>query len=307
MMRGRRLRRSQRSRRSLEDFEATAGAVQRLAVLLGAGVAPWSAWSYVDADIGREPHSVAAVLASRSLPWKAVAAMWIVATEAGTPIAPVLKSFATSLRSLAQAQRDIATALSGPAATARLVIALPALGLLAGTALGFDSIRVLFTTPAGITCGIVGIALLGLGMLWNRRLVASAQPRDVTAGLRSELLSVALAGGASIDRATASVARALESAGLGSSAGSPLGSRASERAVEEVLELSRAAGVPASELLRSHAEEERRAAAANAVQRASVLAVRLVIPLGVCILPAFMLVGVAPLLIAVISSTTANL
>ena len=39
---------------------------------------------------------------------------------------------------------------------------------------------------------------------------------------------------------------------------------------------------------------------------AAVLAVRLMIPLGVCVLPAFMALGVAPLLIAVISSTVAG-
>jgi tight adherence protein B len=78
-------------------------------------------------------------------------------------------------------------------------------------------------------------------------------------------------------------------------------------AVEAVLALSRRAGVPAAELLRSEAEEARRAARADAAAKASVLAVRLMLPLGLCVLPAFMLLGVAPLLLAVITSTISGI
>ena len=78
-------------------------------------------------------------------------------------------------------------------------------------------------------------------------------------------------------------------------------------AVILLLALSRRAGVPAGELLRSEAEEERRAARAEAAARASVLGVRLMLPLGLCILPAFMVLCVAPLLIAVVTSTVSGM
>jgi tight adherence protein B len=42
-------------------------------------------------------------------------------------------------------------------------------------------------------------------------------------------------------------------------------------------------------------------------RKAATLAVTLMLPLGLCILPAFMVLGVAPLLIAVISSTVTGL
>ena len=61
--------------------------------------------------------------------------------------------------------------------------------------------------------------------------------------------------------------------------------------------------MPAAELLRSEARESRRRAAAMAERRAAILAVRLMLPLGACILPAFMVLGVIPLLVAVVSST----
>ena len=73
---------------------------------------------------------------------------------------------------------------------------------------------------------------------------------------------------------------------------------------EAVLELSRRAGVPAAELLRSEADERRRQARADISARAQALSVRLMIPLGVCVLPAFMALSVVPLLVTVLHGTT---
>lgn len=295
-------------------LEPVAATVQRLAVLLSAGVAPASAWGYLDRSQGSvvapvarataagEPVS-AALLANvegassvESSAWRGLAAAWRVATEAGAPLAPSLREFARSLRALADAQREVDIALAGPLATARMVMALPVVGVLFGLALGFDTLGTLFTTVPGAVCLVTGIVLMAIASRWNRRLVAAAQPVDLNPGLRCELVAIAVSGGGSLDRALESVDDALEASGL----------TVSGAGVDAVLELSRRAGVPAGELLRSEAEEARRAARADAATRASVLAVKLMLPLGLCILPAFMLVGVAPLLIAVISSTVST-
>jgi tight adherence protein B len=284
------------------ELERVANVVQRLSVLLAAGVAPITAWTFVDAEVAAIAATgvpIAPTLAARSSAWRGLAAAWSVATDAGAPLAPALRGFAASLRELARASREIDTALAGPIATARLVMVLPGVGVLFGLVLGFDTLGTLFTTPAGIACLIVGSALLVIARWWNHRLVARARRRDLTPGLRFDLVAIALGGGASVDRATAAVDVALAEAGLASTS-------SEVDAVDDVLDLSRRAGVPAAELLRSQAEEVRREACATAVDAASVLAVRLMLPLGVCILPAFMLLGVAPLLISVISSTVAT-
>jgi len=284
-----------------EQIEAVARVVQRLAVLLAAGVAPASAWRYVDDEIAAVAGaggSIPEALGRRGAAWRGVAAAWQVAIEAGAPLAPALRTFAASLRALAQASRDIRTALSGPVATARMVMVLPAVGILCGMVLGFDTLRTLFTTPAGLVCFGSGGLLLFIAHRWNRRLVRAARPKNLTPGLRFELMAIAMGGGASLDRAIASVETALSAAGLDA--------RADVARVDEILALSSDAGVPAAELLRSEAEEARRESAASGLEAASVLAVRLMLPLGVCVLPAFMLVGVAPLLLSVISSTVAG-
>ena len=301
--------------RDAPRLAGVASTVQRLAVLLAAGVPPTSAWRYlaesptvagVDAAVrGGMPVAEAIVAqlpdvaVGERAAWRGLAAAWWVAADVGAPLAPSLRDFAASLRSLSEAQREIAVALSAPVATARLVMALPAVGLLFGLSLGFDTLGVLFTTVPGLACLVIGVALMLVALAWNRRLVAAAQPRDLTPGLRFELTAIAVTGGGALDRAVASVTEALRRCGLAAVG--------DEAGVEAVLDLSRRAGVPAAELLRSEAEESRRSARAEAAARASVLAVRLMLPLGLCVLPAFMVLGVAPLLIAVITSTVSGM
>jgi tight adherence protein B len=307
-----------RRRRAAPALDAVASVVHRLAVLLAAGVPPASAWRYL-ADGSACPDIVVSVAdrAADGLPvgeaiaivanatgpadvgaWRGLAAAWQVATEAGAPLAPSLKDLASSLRDLAETRRETQVALAAPIATARMVMVLPAIGLLFGAALGFDTLGTLFTTVPGLVCLVFGLLLIVLARQWNRRLVRSAQPSVLTPGLTLDLLAIAVSGGASIPRASAAVAEAVERHGIDDHDGAA--------AAEETLSLSRRAGVPAGALLRSEAEEARRTARSEGQRNAAALAVRLMLPLGVCILPAFMLLGVAPLLIAVITSTVAG-
>jgi tight adherence protein B len=285
--------------------------VQRLAVLLAAGVAPASAWVYVaessaspfprrvvDALDGttRVDDAIAACIQGTSeleaSAWRGLAAAWSVATEAGAPLAPALREFAASLRGIAQVQRDIAVALAAPIATARVVTLLPVVGILFGAALGFDTIGTLLTTPLGIACLVSGALLLLAASRWNKRLIAHARPKELAAGLECELTAVAVSGGGALDRSLDTVAAELERFGI-----------ASTGRADVAIALSRRAGVPAAELLRSEADEERREARTEAELAAAALSVKLMLPLGLCILPAFMVLGVVPLLVTVISST----
>jgi tight adherence protein B len=302
------------------DLEPLAAVVQRLGVLLAAGVAPSSGWAYVaesargsSADAARGVAEAAArggsiadaivdLAGSRradATAWRGLAAAWLVASDAGAPLASTLAELSVSLRSLAQNQRDLDTALAGPVATARMVMVLPVVGILFGMALGFDSIHVLFTTPPGLVCLTLGFLLMLLAQLWNRRLLHRARPTNLTPGLALDLMAIAVSGGASLARAERAVADArppAECKHLGDGGVTAVGSNPAGLA-----------GIPAAALLRSEATEARRAARSAGERTAATLAVTLMLPLGLCILPAFMLLGVAPLLIAVISSTVAGL
>jgi len=297
-------------------FETAATVVHRLSVLLDAGVAPASAWQHAasGADspvaaavaavvvergaVGRELVELLLALRASAPPgereaWAALAAAWAVATESGAPLAPTLRRFARVLRSIAQGRRNVEVALAGPMATSRIVLALPVIGLLFGMLLGFDALRILVTTPAGWACVAAGGLLVLGGVRWNRRLIRAARTLDATPGLALELLAIAVSGGASLDRSREVVDRALTDAEL----------PALDGGADSVLAFSRAAGVPAAALLHAEAEEARRVAGADGERRAAELGTRLLLPLGVCILPAFIALGVAPIVVSIASST----
>ncbi|MGN6503766.1 MAG: type II secretion system F family protein [Pseudolysinimonas sp.] len=292
----------------MTGIERVAGVVQRLAVLTGAGIPAASAWRHAAAT-GGVPEVVDGLESAQDLParivavaassapdersaWSVLAAIWAVATETGAALAPTLQRTAEVLRDLAQSAREVETALAGPVATSRIVLALPLVGLLMGLILGFDVLAVFATVP-GIVCLLGGGSLIALGLRWNRRLIRWARTQDATPGIALELTATALAGDTSIDRATRSVAGACGLAGIDP--------RSAD--VDEVLGFASAAGVPVVALLRSAADEHRRRARADAAARAARLESRMLLPLGLCILPAFVLLGVVPTGIAILSST----
>lgn len=291
--------------------------VERLAVLLAAGVAPANAWGHLRdgtdvvavafaAQAARAGDSISSALvrgaqagpSELTSAWRGVAAAWFVATESGAPLASSLRVLAGSFRSIGDIEREMISGLAGPKSTARMVMFLPVVGVIFGVLLGFDTIGTLFGTGPGLACLVAGGGLLLVGARWNARLITKARPTEKAPGLVIDLMAIALTGGSSADRASDLVNRAARRLELDPGDGV---------AVARVLSLAVAAGVPAADLLRSEAELERRQARSAGSAASAVLAVRLMIPLGVCVLPAFMLLGVAPLIMSVISSTLSTM
>lgn len=283
-----------RASRGTEESDA-AMTTRTLAVLLQAGAAPRDAWRHLaesgDPIAGRVharagSGDLVTAIAAEGGAWADVAAAWELAVTVGAPLAEVLRAVAESMRDVAAMADDVRAALAEPAGTAKLMLWLPAAGLVLGLALGFDTLRVATTTLPGALSILAGLALVLAARRWTARLLAKAAPAPGTPGLHAELTAIALAGGAGVDRARRLVA-------------SISGAEAAAR-TEGVLALSRAAGVPAGELLRASAAAERQRARTQARVRAATLASRLLLPLGVCTLPAFLLLGIAPMALSVL-------
>ncbi|CAN5517310.1 hypothetical protein BH10ACT5_BH10ACT5_18580 [soil metagenome] len=297
---------------------AIADSVLRLAVLLQAGIAPARAWAYL-AEAGDEPAvrvcaavergmPLPAAIASAGVPsipqrrlrsrraghdsgqtrWNDVAAAWQVAAAVGAPLAESLRALSAALRDAQEAADDVRVALAEPAATAKLMGWLPLVAVLLGVALGFDTFGTLMGSPIGLACLVAGAALIVGAQRWNAALVGRARAAGGIPGLDAEMLAIALSGGVSIDRARRLV---LEATGA-----------TPDAATDAVLDLSRTAGVPAVELLRATSTLARHRARIDGRLRAARLATRLLLPLGVCTLPAFLLLGVAPMLLSVMTS-----
>jgi tight adherence protein B len=100
-----------RTKAAAPDVARIAAVVQRLAVLLAAGVAPVSAWGYLregalseriadDAARGTPIPDAIIIALTRAEPllpppddaaWRGLATAWAVATDAGAPLAPTLR------------------------------------------------------------------------------------------------------------------------------------------------------------------------------------------------------------------------
>lgn len=294
-----------RRRRPVDTGADAATSVQTLAVLLQAGAVPLVAWRHL-AETG-DAHAAAVVartdegtplveaIEAEGGAWLDLAAAWEIATTVGAPLAEVLRMIAETLRDAASAADDVRIALAEPAGTARLLLLMPLAGLLLGFALGFDTLGVIVGTPIGAACVAAGLLLMLAARTWTKRLLERAKPAPGTPGMEAELVAVALAGGASVERALKLVSE------------SPASRHRGRDRIVTVLALSRAAGVPAGELLRASAAQDRHQARIAGRLRAAALSTRLLIPLGVCSLPAFMLLGVAPLLLSVLTTTSLSL
>lgn len=166
--------------------------------------------------------------------------------------------------------------------------------------------------------GIAGVAVGGATALWGPRLLASLESRaqrqrrvDLERQMpaTADLLAACLAAGATPVEATRAVARAIGdpiatplrrltgALDLGAdpvTAWSALASEASLRPIARAASRSAETGAPLATLLIAVADEQRDAMRARAAAAARAAGVRSVAPLVACFLPAFILVGIVP-------------
>ena len=116
----------------------------------------------------RDPESLRAQVA-------ALHAAIRLAEHLGAPLADVLDRCASGVAAAGRAESARRVALAGPTSTARLLSALPLLGVLLGTALGADPLAALLDGGLGTGAGLAGLGLLVLGHRWTALLVRAAR------------------------------------------------------------------------------------------------------------------------------------
>lgn len=234
--------------------------------------------------------------------------MWAVAAAVclGLAVAASVSSPSASLARLAPSGTRIRWRLldGRPGAPSRLRRVLAALVVAAGS---WWLLASWWGLPIGLLAG-AGVAV-ALGRMVGEDPVQRMLGRQLPEAL--ELLAAAIEAGAPVSRATAVVAAVSPGATrelLGTVASHlELGRSASdvwtEVAAQPVwrdpaLDLARAerSGTPVEEALRIHAEEARRRRQETATARARRVGVKSMVPLMVCFLPAFLLVGVVPII-----------
>ena len=226
----------------------------------------------------------------------------------GAPMADILDAIGDSIddaQAVAEARR---VASAGPLMSARVLTALPFVGIACALALGASPWQFYTGVTVGRICALLGAAAWVVGIASCRRILARARStdEDTDPALDCDLAAAGLACGAAIPRVLDALAAACARESLAWTAqalrlGVPWDEAWEEtpewaHPLRDALESSWTSGSAPEMMLARSASWERRSRLADAKTRAEELSVRLVGPLGVCFLPAFLALGIAPLL-----------
>jgi tight adherence protein B len=203
----------------------------------------------------------------------------------GGKIAPTLDRFATVLLTLENSRNELALAVAGPKASSRLVISLPVLVFVGAGIAGIPIFQTL-SKPSIVWISLgLGLLLFWLGNRWTSKLLVEANPRKTDPGFEFDALAIAV------------------------QAGLPLGMAAEQLSdfvgnveVSELQELSRGSGIALVELLQERANSlriEQFTADRMKIQKTSI---SVLWPLGLTVLPAFVLIAIVPVGAALIQS-----
>ena len=229
----------------------------------------------------------------------------------GAPLADVLDAIGDAIDDAQDVEEARRVACAGPLMSARVLAGLPLVGVTAALALGASPWGFYTSGTPGVVCASLGVLAWVAGVASCRRILARCRRADAGGGdtdaaLACDLIASALACGASIPRALDALADACAQEPLAWTASSLRLGATWEQAWEEApawadplrdaLEASWTAGTAPEGMLARCASWERRTRLIDAKTRAEELSVRLVGPLGAFFLPAFLLLGIAPLL-----------
>lgn len=249
--------------------------------------------------------------------------------SAGAPLATSLERAAEHAEERIDALLGRQSALAAPRATGRILSWLPLLGLGLGALMGSDPVGVLTGSVLGALTGLLGLGLAFAGRRWTAALVHRAEVESaasngaeqtsnmppVDTALVLELLAAQLRAGLAPLAALGTLAEALNSRALHTvcqrlQMGSGWGSAWSGSAAGTFGELRDAlapaytGGAPSTALLLSLADAHRLSERRAAERAAGKLSVALVVPLGLCSLPAFICLGIVPILISLLPTLT---
>ncbi|WP_315296762.1 type II secretion system F family protein [Rothia mucilaginosa] len=249
--------------------------------------------------------------------------------SAGAPLATSLERTAEHAEERIDALLGRQSALAAPRATGRILSWLPLLGLGLGVLMGSDPVGVLTGSILGALTGLLGLGLAFAGRRWTAVLVHRAEVESaassgaeqtsnvppVDTALVLELLAAQLRAGLAPLAALGTLAEALNSRPLHTvcqrlQMGSGWGSAWSGSAAGTFGELRDAlapaytGGAPSTALLLSLADAHRLSERRAAERAAGRLSVALVVPLGLCSLPAFICLGIVPILISLLPTLT---
>jgi len=219
-----------------------------------------------------------------------------IAQETGSAVAGEIDQVASIYLQRERAIQRIAVAQTGPRSSARLVLWLPLVTLALAQLSGLDVSHAVSSNKILVLSFGLGGLLLVVAKLVSGKLIKKATP--VNDNLGFFLLGVALAcsGGTSLHRAHNKALDVYKET-FGS-----LPSNQELQLCAEALHTATHTGARVGELLRGSAEAMQRESATKSEVKIEKLNIRLLLPLGFAVLPAFIFIAVIPLTVSILGS-----
>jgi tight adherence protein B len=202
-----------------------------------------------------------------------------ISREAGGPIAVALDRMSSVIVVREQTRNELALAVAGPKASSRLVMALPVLVFLGAGISGIPIFRTLSTIPIVWVSLGVGALFFWFGNRWISKLLARAEPRTSDPGLELDGLSIAVQAGMPLQSAI----DLLEFQGS-----------------ESLSSLEANSGIALAQLLTERASQLRQQQFNEDRLLIQKTGVSVLWPLGLTLLPAFVLIAIVPVAAALI-------
>lgn len=236
-----------------------------------------------------------------------------VATQVGAPLAEILNRVADGIAATLETAAKRHTAQVGPKATARLLGVLPLAALGMAQFIGVDVIDMAFRGGINTWVFVVGLALMVAGNLWSAAMIRKATgitTPGLDPTLAMDIIAACQQNGVSLTSTLQAVSVASEEPDLAVVARMLLlgadwdeaWAQADAKWVDlaSVLQPAWEEGASPVPLLVRGASRTRAAEIHRALDAAERLGVRLMIPLGVCLLPAFFALGIVPVVVSTI-------
>lgn len=200
---------------------------------------------------------------------------------AGGPIAPTLDRLATVVMKRDQSSRELELAVAGPKASSRLVLSLPILVFVGAGISGIPIFKVLSNQPIVWGSLALGGFLFWLGHRWTSVLLARAEPEKGDPGLNLDAMAIATQAGLPLPAAAALVG---------------------EIDVSELQEMSLNSSIAMVQLLIDRADSLRQEQNNRDHLKIQKTSVAVLWPLGLTVLPAFILIAIVPVAAALLQN-----
>ncbi|MEY3972183.1 MAG: hypothetical protein RLY84_576 [Actinomycetota bacterium] len=211
------------------------------------------------------------------LGYKTVPAELRLATELGAPLKTLLISLADQHESSQRAKAELAQALAMPRMTRRLLLWLPGLTLALTLVTGITTIHNL-ANPLVLLSLLLGTVLLLIGNRISRKMLSEVDDSFSISQLQH--FSIAISAGLTTGQISKLFPNLLKNS-----------------AVESLVKLTRRTGAGLQQLVSSEIENTLRLQLSEKITLLRELSVRLLIPLGLTTLPAFMLFTIPPTMV----------